>query len=268
MNASLVIRGDFAEPEARTAAAADVRVYSRPSPDRDGPNEDAAGVWDLDDGSLVLAVADGMGGTPSGGDAAALAIRELDRQLAGAEPGHDLRPAILDAFERANSAILDLGVGAGTTLVVAWIAEGSVRMFHVGDSAGVVVGQRGRWKLETIAHSPVGYGVAAGLIDPETALDRDDRHYLSNHLGTGDMRIEIGSALALASRDTGLLASDGLLDNLTPDEINRTIRSGPLDAAAAQLAAVCAERMPASGVERPGKPDDVTFVLFRRRSRR
>lgn len=262
-----MLRSESRAPEVHATADAEIAVYSRPSPDRQGPNEDAAGLWDLGAGRLVLAVADGMGGAPSGADAAEIALRELDHQLAEAPLDRDLRPAILDAFERANAAILGLGVGAGTTLVAACIEGERVRMFHVGDSAGLVVGQRGRWKLETIAHSPVGYGVAAGLIDPETALERDDRHYLSNHLGTRDMRIEIGSARVLAPRDTGLLASDGLLDNLTPDEINGIIRRGPLDAAAAQLAARCGERMPGEGGTGPGKADDVTFVLFRRRPR-
>lgn len=268
MNAWKTLDGDFAAPETRSYEAAEVVVFSHRSPLGDGANQDGAGVFALDDGSMVLAVADGMGGGPSGADAAALAIRELDRQLGRVAVGDDLRPFVLDAFERANQAILDLGVGAGTTLVVAQISDGDVRLYHVGDSAAVLVGQRGRVKLETIPHSPVGYGVAAGLIDPESALDHDDRHYLSNHLGTDDMRIEIGSARPVAARDTLLLASDGLFDNLTPDEIIRTVRCGPLDRAAAELAQTCTARMPSRDGPGTGKADDVTFVLYRRRLRR
>jgi serine/threonine protein phosphatase PrpC len=263
-----VLDANHAAPEPTTLEGAEVHVYSRRSPLREGRNQDAAGLWALDDGSVVLAVADGMGGAPSGADAATMAIAELDRHLDDAGRGDDLRPFILDAFERANRAILDLGVGAGTTLVVAQVADDGVRLYHVGDSAAMLVGQRGRVKIETIPHSPVGYAVASGMLDPVSALDHDDRHYLSNHLGTEDMRIEMGSARPVAARDTLLLASDGLFDNLTPDEIIRTIRSGPLGDAAAGLARTCADRMPSVDVPGPGKADDVTFLLYRRRSAR
>ena len=51
---------------------------------------------------------------------------------------------------------------------------------------------------------------------------------LFNVIGSSDMRVEVGPALQLAARDTVLLASDGLFDNLYIDEIVDTIRRGPL----------------------------------------
>ena len=57
------------------------------------------------------------------------------------------------------------------------------------------------------------------------------------------MRVEVGPALQLAVRDTVLLASDGLFDNLYIDEIVDTIRSGPLTAAADRLVARVQARM-------------------------
>jgi serine/threonine protein phosphatase PrpC len=117
----------------------------------------------------------------------------------------------------------------------------------------------------------VGYGVAAGLIDPDAAIHHDDRHYLSNHLGASDMHIEVGSKLRLAKRDTLLLATDGLVDNLLMGEIVELIRRGPLQKAAHTLAQRCARRMSEAGNEKmntPAKPDDATFILHRQSTSR
>jgi hypothetical protein len=65
-----------------------------------------------------------------------------------------------------------------------------------------------------------------------------------------------------------LVGSDGVFDNLLPNEIADRIRRGPLAEAARRLASACLERMlvPSPGV--PSKPDDLSFLLFRRRPRR
>lgn len=237
--------------------------YSCASPERSDENQDAAGVWLMDDGSAVLAVADGLGGLPRGADAASAAIGVLGRELGRAASGEGRRPAILDAFERANDELLSKLAGAGTTLVVVELSGGDVRTYNVGDSAALAVGQRGRLKLETIAHSPVGYGVAAGMIDADAAMEHEDRHYLSNHLGDRGMHVEVGSARPFAARDTLLVASDGLLDNVSHSELIEIVRRGPLDAAAARLVELCSTRMAGEDETVAGKPDDVTFLLLR-----
>ena len=115
---------------------------------------------------------------------------------------------------------------------------------------------------------PVGVDlvvVQSGLLDEQEALHHDERHIVSNVVGAVDMRIEIGPEVELARRDTLLLATDGLLDNLTPEEIVEMVRKGPLGPAARRLAAVARARMERPEGGRPSKPDDLTFVLFRRR---
>ena len=74
-------------------------------------------------------------------------------------------------------------------------------------------------------------------------MHHDDRHLVSNMVGSSDMRIEVGSPILLASRDTALLATDGLFDNVHPDEIVEIVRAGPLERAAAALAGLAAKRM-------------------------
>jgi serine/threonine protein phosphatase PrpC len=78
------------------------------------------------------------------------------------------------------------------------------------------------------------------------------------------MRIEIGSELPMAPRDTLLLASDGLMDNMLQEEIVNTIRKGRLQAAIRELTTIAQRRMQSLDAGKPSKPDDFTAILFRR----
>ncbi len=155
-----------------------------------------------------------------------------------------------------------LGTGAGTTLAVVEIAHDSARPYHVGDSVIFIVGARGKIKLETVSHSPVGLGLEAGLLDQTEATNHAERHVVLNVIGSDSMRIEVGSTIKLAQRDTVVLASDGLTDNLANLEIVEAVRKGELSVALSQLVQGSRHRM----VDCPesGKPDDLTIVLFRR----
>lgn len=246
-----------------------VVVRSARAPDREGTNEDAAALLRVDSGCIVVAVADGVGGRPGGESAADTALRRLaDSVLRGRGQDTSTRTSILDGIESANAAILESGTGAATTLCLAEIDGDLLRPYHVGDSEILVVGQRGRLKLEIVAHSPVGYGVEAGLLDRDEALHHEERHFISNAVGTADMRIEVGSPMRLAPRDTVLLATDGLFDNLHVGEITEIVRRGPLPRAGAELFRRARERMQSPESQRPSspsKPDDLTFVLYRAR---
>jgi protein phosphatase len=249
----------------RTLPTGQVCVRSIRSPDKQTENEDSAAIIQLGDDSLVLAVADGVGGSVAGREASNAAVRALSRlltKLPNETP--QLRPAILDAVEEANKAVLGLARGAATTLVVAQLDATRLQSYHVGDSELLAVGQRGRIKQRVVPHSPTGFAVEAGLLDENEAVQHDQRHILFNVIGSSDMRVEVGPSLQLAARDTVLLASDGLFDNLFIDEIVDTIRSGPLTEAADRLVERVQARMQGpEKTDQPCKPDDLTIVLFR-----
>jgi serine/threonine protein phosphatase PrpC len=245
-----------------------VSVRSFRSPTKDTDNEDSAAVIPFGSDGLVLAVADGVGGSPGGKQASNLAVQTLADVLTSRSPEPDnLRAAIVDAVEEANRQILELGRGSATTLVVGDFLNGQVRSYHVGDSELMSVGQRGRIKLRVIPHSPTGFAVEAGLLDEDEAIEHDTRHLLFNVIGAPDMRIEIGTPVRVDDYDTVLLSSDGLLDNLFVDEIVRIIRCGDLANAADELTALALARM-AGGDSGPSKPDDLTIVLYRLPPRR
>ncbi len=241
-----------------------VSLRSHRAPDKETSNEDAAAIISFGRRALILAVADGVGGAPAGREASTRAVRTLRKVLARTEPRvENLRPAILDAVEEANRGIIKHNRGAATTLVVGEIAKGRVRSYHIGDSELINVGQRGRLKLRITPHSPTGFAVEAGLLDEDEAVQHDQRHLLFNVIGASDMRIEIGPPVKLDRRDTVLLASDGLMDNLYLDEIVEIVRKGRLSDAADELVRRTVERMTQSAGDEPSKPDDLTVVLFR-----
>ena len=266
MAGRLYVGCDMDAAEVRLLAGGRAAVYSTHHPERDGPNQDSAGLIELGPTGVVLIVADGLGGLAGGATASQLAVQELHKSLGRWEPSQgSLRGAMLDGFEQANGAVLADGSAGATTLAAAEIADGTLRPYHVGDSEILVVGQRGRVKLRTVSHSPVGYAVESGMLDADEALHHDERHVVSNTVGDTEMRIEVGSRLRLAAHDTVLLATDGLFDNMTHEEIVESIRIGSIERAADRLAALCRTRMVEPRDGQPSKPDDVTFILFRRR---
>jgi serine/threonine protein phosphatase PrpC len=138
------------------------------------------------------------------------------------------------------------------------------RSYQVGDSEAMVVGQRGRVRAQTTAHSPTGFAVEAGLLDQREALHHEERHLVSNFIGMPDMRIEMGSGLTLNPLDTVLLASDGLMDNVHLHEITELIRKGPIIDSSNALIALAKRRMTVETLHQPSKPDDLSVILFRK----
>lgn len=265
----LFLRQDLDAPALVPCGVGTAIVVTRPSPERDGPdgNEDAALVLDLGEDRGLLAVADGVGGGPSGAEASGAALATLaDVVVAGIRRGDQLRVAILDGVERAQEAVREVGGGAATTLAVVGLAGDRARPFHAGDSEILLVGQRGRQKHRTLAHSPVSYAVDSGYLEEREAMRHDDRHLVTNALGLPEMRIEVGPALRIAARDTLLLASDGITDNLYLEEIVDRVRAGGPEQRAVELAQMAGRRMRRPEGPSPGKPDDLSFILWRRRA--
>lgn len=244
-------------------------VYTAKSPQRESANEDAAALFPFGVGAGVLVIADGVGGLPAGGAASAVAIRSIESSLGEAvKEGTDLRGAIITGIEKANQELAERGAGAATTLAAVEIQDNTVRPYHVGDSQILLIGQKGKVKLLTKSHSPVGYAVEAGVLDEEQAMHHEERHVISNAIGSSEMYIEIGSAQEMAPRDTLVVATDGLFDNLHSEEIVEICRKGQLSEAGRKLAGRCRTRMVEPQEGQPSKPDDLSFILYRRNSSR
>lgn len=239
-------------------------AYTCRDPYKETENEDTVAMLPYGPGAAVLVVADGAGGLPAGKRASLTAVETLARSLQTAmDKTTLLRTAIMNGIEAANSAVLALANGSATTMTVISIEGRLTRSYQVGDSEAIVIGQRGLVKLQTTAHSPTGFAVEAGFLDQRDALHHEDRHLVSNFIGAADMRIDVGAAVELDLRDTVLVASDGLMDNVHVDEIIEIVRKGPLAHAAQGLVDVANERMKNIDSDQPSKPDDLSLILFR-----
>ncbi len=267
MNDAMVLLEGATEPDLRSAAAGggEFVAFTCRAPDKATENEDTVAVIPYGPGAAVMLVADGAGGLPAGKRASLTAARSLAESLQQSMAETMLlRTAILDGIDAANAAVQALGNGSATTLTVVTVEGRIVRAYQIGDSEALVVGQRGLVKLQTMPHSPTGFAVEAGFLDEKQALHHEDRHLVSNFLGAPDMRIDIGAELRLRPRDTIMLASDGLTDNVHLDEIIERIRKGSLDDAAERVLALARHRMTATSTAQPSKPDDLSLILFRK----
>lgn len=255
------------EPDLRrvTVGGGDAIAYTCRSPDKETENEDTVAIIPYGPQAAVLVVADGAGGLPAGKRASLTAVSSLidSLQVAMSETML-LRTAILNGIDAANAAVLSLANGSATTMTVITIEGQYARAYQIGDSEAMVVGQRGVIKLQTTAHSPTGFAVEAGFLDQRAALHHAERHLVSNFLGTSDMRIDIGAMVKLNPRDTVLLASDGLTDNVHGEEIVNLTRKGPLAVALESTVSLASRRMSGNSPTQPSKPDDLSLLLFRK----
>jgi len=168
---------------------------------------------------------------------------------------------------------LTIGTATFDDLAATWFTIQSLLLHHRDDVRGCEIlvvdnqpGGPGTKSLKAlVARAMQVPGVEAGFLDAEQAIYHEDRHLVSNVIGSPEMKIEIGPTIQLAPRDTVVLASDGLVDNLYAEEIVDRIRKGRLDRAADRLAVDARRRMTRPEAGLPSKPDDLTFVLFRRR---
>lgn len=254
------------EPDLRTlpVAGGNVVAFTCRDPEKDTSNEDTVAVLPYGPAAAVFVVADGAGGLPAGKRASLTAVSTLAESLETAmDKTTQLRTAVLNGIEAANSAVLGLANGSATTMTVITLEGTIARSYQVGDSEAMVVGQRGAMRLQTTAHSPTGFAVEAGFLDEREALHHEERHLVSNFVGSPEMTIDVGASVELQARDTILVASDGLTDNVHIEEIVEIVRKGDLVSAVEAVRALAARRMRETEDGQPSKPDDLSILLYR-----
>ena len=267
MSDSIILLDGASEPDQLElpVGGGSMVAFTCKAPDKESDNEDSVAAIPYGPDAVVLVVADGAGGLPAGRRASQTAIRSLEASLNVAmSETMLLRTAILNGIDAANAAVLELGNGSATTLTVVTIEGQIARSYQIGDSEAIVIGQRGRIRAQTMAHSPTGFAVEAGMLDQRAALHHEERHLVSNFIGTTDMRIDMGAGIKLNPRDTVLLASDGLTDNVHVHEITELVRKGPMTDAVNSMIGLARRRMTVETMHQPSKPDDLSVILFRK----
>jgi len=241
-----------------------VGYYSQKKSVEAAHNEDSLGIL-VDNTKAVLAVADGVGGAPKGHEASRTAIekliRNVRRHFANTRKQKTIRIQMLDGIEAAHSAINSKSTGERTTLTACAIDNSHIRAYQVGDSSMIVCGQKGALKYKATEHSPVGFMLRSGHLNEAAALNHQDRNLVSNLVGEHDMFIEIGPPIDFASHDTVLIASDGIFDNFTTDELIDFIRKDSMEEVMTKLTAACQNGTNPSTPLR--KIDDISFIVCR-----
>ena len=163
--------------------------------------------------SLLLVLADGMGGYSGGERAAEIAVQTLCDTFAA-----EARPRLADpdsfiwrATRQAHDAIVrKAGETPRTTLVACVVQAGWAHWSFVGDSRLYLI-HAGRILARTRDHSPVQQLIDAGRIREEAAASHPARNQLLRSLG-GPVapQPERPASASLEKGDLILLCSDGL----------------------------------------------------------
>ncbi len=189
-------------------------------------NQDRVAIAD-GDGSVLLAVVDGMGGHADGARAAETAIRTLVTEFWDASrPLFDPDGFLHLMIGRAHEAVVELGQGLPpeirprATCVVCLVQGSSAFWAHVGDSR-VYLLRGGKIAERTRDHSHVELLLRAGRITERQAVGHPMRNYVECCIGGDPVLPEmtLSGRRSLVPDDLLLLCSDGLWSGLTDDQI-------------------------------------------------
>jgi protein phosphatase len=220
-------------------------------------NQDSFGLAFVEDGHLIAAVADGMGGH-AGGDLASSSAISIFFENMIVERGEDLRKHINLLISQVANRLSEIETtspqysGMGTTLSVVVVEGSKLTTAHIGDSRIYRI-RNGKLTQLTSDHSWVQQQVEAGLLTAEQAANNPRRNLLVRTLSAGrsdDPDIETHD---LESGDRILICSDGVHGVMSDEVIKESISSDSLSDCLDQLMVV---------VSKKGSPDNATAILI------
>jgi protein phosphatase len=191
------------------------------------------------DGTLLLAVADGVGGAPGGEIAAAAAVDELALRFFSAPRDRSAADRLADAFRDANTAVLRAADASGkpeaaSTLVAAAVRGDRAVIANLGDSRAYLVREGVSRQLTEDHSGPIENGITRFVGDPRG---------VQPDVFVEDLRVG----------DRLVLCSDGLTRHVDPAEIAARAMVDDIDRAAVGLIGLANSR---------GGEDNVTVLLY------
>lgn len=236
-----------------------------------GSGEAAALRWGP---PLLFVVADGVGGAPAGERASSIAIRAVHRALTdrtgvfhlqepdGGQPEELLKEAVSrgqEAIEAETERNSDRS-GMGTTLTAALILWPKAHVVHVGDSRCYLV-RRSALEQVTVDHTIAQRLSDCGLHIQDAQRPGRWRNVLWNVVGgrTPEVHPQV-STMDLRWGDALLLATDGLTDSLSDEDILRRVHEGQ------SAEAVCAGLIQAARLRKGTDDMTVVYAQFGRSS--
>ena len=207
-------------------------------------NEDSVIIVKNDEGSHLMAIADGMGGHSAGEVASSIAInylgehfKESFRKMSKVDAVNWIR----DVVDEINTLIFQYekshpeSKGMGTTLVLAILTKEYLLFGNVGDSSGFVMKDNNLHKV-TYDHTLVNLLVSAGELTKEEASVHPKKIVLMKALGAStevdvdifDCDMDISEILLSSDGLTGMLDREGiekvlLSDGTVEEKVERLI---------------------------------------------
>ncbi len=170
------------------------------------------------EGSILLGLADGMGGHPKGEVAAQILIDTCTSFFHRTnKPIHSPKEFLHRLLQKAHENITAFGlehdppIKPRTTAVVALIQEGVARWVHAGDSR-LYLFRNGKTLQRTADHSYVQHLEDHGMISHNKMKSHPQRNYVTRCLGGNIVspEITVSKAARLKEGDVIMLCSDGL----------------------------------------------------------
>ena len=193
-------------------------------------NEDSVIIVKNDEGSYLMAIADGMGGHSAGEVASSIAIsylgkhfKESFRNMSKVDAVNWIRDSVdeinLNIFQHEKTHPESKGMG--TTLVMAILTKEYLLFGNVGDSSGFVMKDNKLHKV-TYDHTLVNLLVSAGELTKEEASVHPKKNVLMKALGA---TLEVDVDIFDCDIDVTeiLLSSDGLTGMLDRESIERVL---------------------------------------------
>lgn len=197
-------------------------------------NEDSFSISEGDD-YVSAVVCDGMGGVRGGNVASELAVcvyndnlfKEIGKTCTELT-GQIIKNAMLSAVKAANDAVIkradtsDQLYGMGTTLVACFMWQGKAFVVNVGDSRLYRI-LDGKPIQVTKDHSFVQFLIDNGRITETEAATHPNRNVITKALGVAS-KVE-PDFFVVDELDGVLLCSDGLINYLSPEQMEEIIAS-------------------------------------------
>jgi PPM family protein phosphatase len=217
---------------------------------------------------FILIVADGVGGAASGALASSIATETILSEMhrwwhkVPKRTVESIEGALKRGIEVANKAIFQKANsspehhGMGTTTTLALVLDGEAFIAQVGDSRAYLV-RNGTAKQLTKDQSFVQRLIDAGRMTQKEAAQSEHRNIILQALGPEEKVVTDLYRCKLENDDFLVLCSDGLSNQVSPEDIARITRTGRPEEI---CEALIEEAM------HTGAPDNVTVITARLRT--
>ena len=195
-------------------------------------NEDSVTIVKNENGEILLAVADGMGGHKGGEIASSIAITHIGKRFTESSSVGTKEDAISFLKEIVSEANMLLyrytqenpeSEGMGTTIVMALLTKDFLLYGNIGDSSGYAI-KKGKMYKITNDHTLVNLLVKSGELTEEAAKNHPRKNVLMRALGA-NMTVEMDVFDVERDVEGIFLCSDGLTNMLDDEQINLVLNS-------------------------------------------